>query len=472
MHPMFPCPNPACTHTFSSDAVKGASKLLCPKCGTVLQFASGFARQGVKPPTASPPIAAADVPLAVPVDAAPSSEALDFSSTPALVTPRSWQSAAKGRLRRLASRIILLVVVVLAGALVVWGGMWLRYFLQTGAIEQNSSRAANPYNADFPLPSKPWTRDKNMQMRLHVHIAMTSPRRNESLAVLFKDYKTRLPSDAEMLDEAVSKLRSYFRGVEWELKPKDQQTRLAGRPATVFQFQGDDPEQVTVNGECYMLAYRGYGYWFFTWAPLGEVEKDSEEIHAEWAALRQQFRLLDGRKGWTEKPRETVRIVGKKAKYQLSYLKELWTRETVEDDDPQLDLLLKGHEPDSERRPLAAKDATVQVLVLPRQTDLKVAAAAARDEVKKREEVLYPRTTMEPIKDKNGDFGRDADIGAERGHLSKLHVKNTEELERFMLIAVVNRPEGVVVLVGDCLWERRDFWDQELMALLAGFKVR
>ncbi len=455
MHPTFPCPNPACTHAFNSDAIEGTAKLVCPKCATVLQFASG---------------SAANVPLALPVGEAPSSAALDFSSTPELLTPRPRRSTAKRRLRRLAPRLVLLVVAIFAGALFVWGGMWLRYFLKTDEAGQDSSRAVSPYNAHFPLPPKPWTRDKNIQMLLHVHIAMTSPERNESLALLFKDYKTRLPSDAEMLDEAVSKLRLYFRGVEWQLKPKDQQTRLAGRPVAVIQFQGDDSEQVTMNGECHMLAYRGYGYWFFTWAPLGELEKDSEEIHAEWAELRQQFHLLDGRKGWTEKPREIVKMTGKKAKYQLVYFKELWTRETVEDDDPRVDLMLRGHEPDAERRPLAAKDAIVQVLVLPKQADLKAATAAAREEVKKREEVLYPRTTMEPIKDKNGDFDRDADIGAERGHLSKLHVKNTEELERFVLIAVVNRPEGVVVLVGDCLWERRHFWDQELMALLAGFK--
>ena len=50
--------------------------------------------------------------------------------------------------------------------------------------------------------------------------------------------------------------------------------------------------------------------------------------------------------------------------------------------------------------------------------------------------------------------------------------ENTEDLERFLVMAVVNRPEGVLVLVGDCLWDRRDFWDQEFAALLKSFKVR
>jgi len=242
--------------------------------------------------------------------------------------------------------------------------------------------------------------------------------------------------------------------------------------AQMLHFQGDDTDQVTYNGECYMMASRGYGYWFFTWAPLGELEKHTEAIHADWAKLRSGLSLLDERKGWKEKPREAIVVSGKKAKYRLSYLKGLWTREAADDEDSQIDLLLRGQEPDPERKPLAGKDATVQVLVLPPQADLPAAAAAALAYVKQREMKLYERTAFEPIRDKNGDFDHDTNIGAEAGHLSKFHLKSTEDLERYLSIAVVNRPDGVVVLLGDCLWERHDFWDQEFAALYKTFKVR
>ena len=78
-----------------------------------------------------------------------------------------------------------------------------------------------------------------------------------------------------------------------------------------------------MNGECYMLAFRGFAYWFFTWAP-----NDDKEGHPanNWTNLRRHFSLLDGRKGWTEKPPETEKVQGKKAKYQLGYVKGLWTR--------------------------------------------------------------------------------------------------------------------------------------------------
>lgn len=409
------------------------------------------------------------MPEAPPVEAAPA--ALDFNSTPELVAPRGRRKPAKAAGGSTLSWILFFVIGVLGPTAVVWGGWWLYRYTRSHLTEQEAARAADAYNARFTWPSKPWVRDQNLQMRLHVHIGMIARARNEAMGLLFKDYKDRTPSDAEMLDEALGKLRSYFRGVEWELKPPNKQARLAGRPAQVFEFQGVDSEEVTMNGECYMTAFRGYGYWFFTWAPLGELEVNREPIHAEWTQLRQRLSLLEERKGWTAKPRESEKIAGKKATYQIAYSKELWTRESAEDYDPQADVVLKGHEPVPERRPLAGKDAVVQVLVLPRQADLKAAAAAARDYVKQREVKLYERTALEPIKDKHGaEMDRAADIGTEHGHLSKFRMKNTEDLERYLLIAVVNRPEGVVAVVGDCLWERHDFWDQEMMALLKTFK--
>jgi hypothetical protein len=480
---MFPCPNPNCNHTFSSKALQGVSSLVCPKCGTVFQFAPGPAvparpsnvakkpsgKTRITPPplpkTAPPPL---PTPPAAPGRVAQEPANFDFHATSELVAPLTRRPASK---RRYAGWVAGIVVSAICLCSLVWGGLWLRYFLNVSSSDEEPALGTG-FNARFVPPAKPWLRDKEVQQRLHVHIGMKSPEHNNGLALLFKDYKNRMPSDAELLDEAVGKLRSYFKGVEWELPSQDEEMRLAERPAQVCKFQGEDAEQVIMNGECYMMAFRGYGYWFFTWAPLGELEKDSEAIHAEWARLRQRFNLLDGRKGWKEKPRETEGIAGKKAKYYLSFVKGSWTQVATEDDDPHVDFVLKGHEPDPERKPLAANDATVQVLVLPRQPDLKSATTAALDHVKQREMKLYERTTWEPIKDKDGAVDRDAEIGAEHGHLSKLHVKSTEDLERFFTIAVVNRPAGVVVLVGDCLWERRDYWDQEFMALFKSFTTR
>jgi hypothetical protein len=427
-------------------------------------------------PAAAVPVAqpvAAPVPLAAPVESESSSASLRFTSTPDLVAPRLHRQSQRVGNRRRLSRWLLGVAGVPVIVVMVWAGMWLKHFLKQHEDDEETARVeASAYNCQFSRPAKPWVRDKGLEQSLNANFTMTSPRHNSAFAILFRDYRNRLPSDAEMLAEATSRLRSFFRGLEWEPKSGGEPARLAGRPAQVIEFQGEDRDDVTINGECHLMAFRGYGYWFFTWAPLGELQTDGDAIRDEWTRLRQRLTLLDGRKGWTAKPPDAETVSGTNAKYVLKYVKGLWTREPVEGAEADIDLLLRGHEPDPERKPLAGKDATLQVLVLPKQANLKAATASARELVKQRELKLYERTTLETIKDKNGDVDRDADIGKEHGHLIKWHAKNTPELERFLLAAVVNRPEGVVVLLGDCLWERRDFWDQELMALLKTFKAR
>jgi hypothetical protein len=408
-------------------------------------------------------------PVAPPVGESKSSAALNFNSAPDVVVPRLRRLTGKGGKRRLGPRLAMLVLIVLGFGVAVWGGLWLLHFKKLEMAEEDPIRAASLFNFRFALPGKPWKRDKDIELRLHVNLGMRSPQRNNCMALFFKDYKTRMPSDAEMIDEALDKLRSYFQGVAWERRPKNDTIQLGGHPALSLEFQGDDPDQVQMNGECYMLAYRGYGYWFFTWAPL----IDKEVLSAEWVELRQQFSVLDGRQGWTQKPRETETMQGKKAKYQLAYAKGLWTPNPAEDYDALADLVLQGDEADPGRRKHASKSATFQVLVLPRQENLKAAVAAARDHLRKREEKDYPKTTFEPIKDKNGAaIDRNTEIGNAHGHLSKFRVRNTEERERFLVVAVVNRSDAALVLVGDCLWDRRDFWDEEFTPLWESLKVR
>jgi hypothetical protein len=410
------------------------------------------------------------VPVAVPVSPPPPPSALNFNSTPDLVVGRVRREATRrskpGRGTWLAISALVLVGIGLA----VLGWKWRAYFNRMDARDDDPVRAATLSNCRFLWPERPWKRDRDIEMKLHVNLGMVSSERNNCMGLYFKDYKTRLPGEAEMLDEALGKLRSYFQGLEWERRT--EKVDLAGRPAALLEFQGEDAEHVQMRGECYLLAFRGYGYWFFTWGPLG----DQELVSPEWDGLRERFSLLDGRKGWTEKPRDSDKVQGKKARYQLSYVRELWTPQpSVRDYDPLADLVLQGDEPDPDRKRSPRKTANLLVLVLPARKDLQAAAAAAREYVQQREEKDYPGTKMEVMKDKNGaELDRAAKLGGEPGWLKKFHVRNAEDFERFMVMAVVNRPEGVLVLVGDCLWERHDFWDQELTPLLdsLNFNVR
>jgi hypothetical protein len=379
--------------------------------------------------------------------------------------------------------ITLTLLGVLCASLAVWGFLWIRYYMALGDVQTRVIAEQRAYNFAFHLPPAPWKKDEDAQLHMNVNLLLRHPRPSEVLALFFRDYKTRLPSQAEQVDEALRKLRAYFKNVEWELKPKQ---RLAGQPALLLEFQGDDPEQVRMSGQCLALAHRGFAYWFFTWTPL----KDREEVEPLWDDLRQRFTLLDQREGWTERSPETEPVQGKKAPYRLDFLKELWEKVETDGYDPLADLVLIGHEPSTkletegdESAPVgpqpghrhAGRAATVQVLVLPREADLKAAVKAAQVYILNRQQAPdgenYPRTTMTLIKDKEGaEEDHDVDVGTVRGHVSKLQVKNTDDRERYVVLGIVNRPEGVVVLMFECNWTRRDFWDQEFTPLLMTFR--
>jgi hypothetical protein len=499
----FACPNPACTHTFPPEAVAGAASLKCPRCGSVFRFraaapapAGPKPRKPVGPPTPAPPtrkptprpvapvpvVAApvppdvnvepvapvAHVPIAAPVAPAAPPAALVFEDNAGTTKPRRRRRAGT---RWVWTMLVVLLVVGVAAGGAAWGLLWL-YKNQGGQDGGEQALNAEYGNFKFTPPGPDWRPDDDVRIKLKANLALKRSNPSGAVAIFYRDYKTRLPSDAELVDEALIHLRNYLQGVEWELKPKDAATQLGGRPALELEYEGEDPWQVRVNGLCRMLAYRGYGYWFFTWGPA--EEKDL--ITPEWDGLRQGFALLNNREGWAERPRETVRVRGTKAPYELRYARDVWKKEKADGYDPAADLVLLGREPEPVAgRKHAGKTALLQVLLLEKAPDLKSAAAAARAHLLKRQQEEAgenaAKVSVEPTTDKGGGE-RDADVGAVRGHVSRLHVQSDEGLDRYAVLAVVNRPEGVLVLMFECDWSRRDFWEQEFRPLLETFRAK
>jgi hypothetical protein len=352
---------------------------------------------------------------------------------------------------------------------------WLRYAQKEKGEEVHPGSAISDYNCQFQVPQGDWKVDRQVQFQLHANLGMTRHSPRNHFALFWKDYKTRMPTEGELLDEALYRLREdgfLGKGVEWERKPGSEFARLGGQPAILLEFAGTDPEQVPVDGECVILAHRGYGYWFFTWGP--EAQRD--ELLPEWQKVRQGFSLLDGREGWKAKPRDKEVVQGTKAPYQLAFPTDLWKTKSAEEYDPMADRVLEAFELDKESKPHAGKSALLKVLVLPKAADLKSAVAAAREHLVKRlEEEGQGKVTLIPVKEKGGvEADRDADIGALRGRLVKLQVQaeDSSSFERFFQLGVVLRPDGVLVLLGDCHWERRTFWEPEFKHLFDSLKGR
>jgi hypothetical protein len=349
--------------------------------------------------------------------------------------------------------------------------MWIRYLLREEEKQQPAANPLSKFNCQFQLPGGPWKSDDDSRRRFHLNMCMSRPAPTDHVGLFVRDYETRMPSEAELVEQAVAKLRDSLRGVEWERKPV-QSTQLAGLPAVALEFVGTDPDQVSVAGECYCVGYRGYAYWLFTWGPEG----NKESLAVEWDTLRRNFSVLGGREGWQEKPRETGEITGTKANYRLTYPIDLWKRKSAEDYDARADAVLEAFEPDSPGRVQggarghASRAGLFHVIVLPKVDNLESGVSAALQYVAKHyEKQLDRKPLLKADKEKGGvKPGIDTNFGKIRGHVVKLQVmvEDSDSFNRYVMAGVTLRQGLVVVLLGECDWNRRDFWEQEFLALI------
>jgi hypothetical protein len=423
----------------------------------------------------APPVQ--DVQIALPVSAAPAG--LDFGSSSEMISTgdRGKRRRRRGGVGKVISAIF--VVLLVSGALFS-GAFILQQYLPQDEEDKEAAEQRTQWNFAF-TPPPGWKNDQRLKLNMHVNLAMTKTKPVQTHAgVFFKDYETRAPSDEEMIDVALKKLRGYFREVNYDdplEKPNKGRTgELGGEPAMLLDFACDS-DAVPTRGQCYMLTRRGYAYWLFTWGP----EEYLEDLQVPWEKLRERFKLLDARDGWRAQPRKSVEFPGTGVPYVLKYAIDVWHKEeNAKDYDNKAELALRGfelieNEEKGTKRPdeYAGKAATVQVLTLPAAADLKTASDEALEHVRKRLSELHPEVKIEPAKDRKTDKPLvSAEVGALRGQVSKLRLKLDADTARYGVLAVVNRPEGVLAIFCECKWDRQTYWEGEFKALLQTVRLK
>ncbi len=466
-----PCPNPACSHVFSPQEVRGAASLTCPKCGHVFRFAAGRAattpRKPAPPvkapkPRPTPPEPPVLVPVAPPVAAEEEPEVFVPPPEPRRSRPSSRSPAGHGKRRRGPWRWLIPValVIVLTGLGV--AGWLLRGHLGDGPAEARVPDVVSPaMNYSFRYPGAPWEQDNAVERTLGASFAMRRRDPNSWFAFVAHDFKDRMPRDDEMLHEAIARLTKLFKkGAEWELR--DEDTFLDQR-AQRLVFTAENSNTIAVSGECLMTAYNGIGYWFFGWTPSAADPSVLADVQQEWATIRRGFTLLKEREGWTGKVPEMVEVAGKTAGYRLTYTKDLWQ---YDDSAPDADLLLHGRDP---LRPQdAQKWAWLRVFVRPPAADADEALKEARAYVEEREKKLYPETKVDPAPEtaRSGLADGPLELGQAHGQLMRLRVTKAEGYQHFFALVAVPRPNLTLVIVGECAWPQREAWQDHFGPVL------
>jgi len=489
----FPCPNPVCTHVFGPQDVKGASSLNCPRCGLSFTFqakplfssTASTPREEAKPRIPSPgnaslpqPPLAIPVPMATPVGplpqaAAPISPIEPFASkigseidqTPAIVESPIRRNKRTRHSRDLLFRITLLSLLVCFIAAVTFTLLFV--LPQFGGSEEERRKVQ--FNFSF---STSWAyRDDYKLRRLMdslLGMSRSNPRGHFVLHVI--DYKTREPSPEELLDEAIKRLKAGFPRLQYS-NPLNQGKigELDNEPAFQFEFRGSATDEVPMIGECTFLTRRGYGYWLICWGPA----EDEGELAERFQRVRSGFRFANGREGWQPSPRPSTQLMLGDQPIQLNYVNDVWrVEENPTDYDPRAVVVLRGFELQGERSSrtpvdtYAGKSATVQLLLLDRTEDLATAVNQAKAHIIHHLSKVNPGIKLEPYVPEGGQAAVFAEVGAFKGDLRFYEVRVGSEVVRFALLGVVNRPEAMLVIFGECPLEKRGYWMTEFKALV------
>jgi hypothetical protein len=399
------------------------------------------------------------------------------AQAPLVFTPESGPSPIitrrlpARRFKRSSMRAIAAIVVaciVLAGA----GAIWMN------RVRKSAETAEQAEKNDFPSQLAPlgsaWRKDGDLQLKMQVTRAYRRSQPAAAMAFFSHDYKKRLPGKAELIDGALEKLHLQFKRIDWE--PATTEEKLGGEPALTLDFDATDGQEVDVLGKVYLLGYRGVGYWVFVWAPAGDREAATAELDRARASLTLNRAF---REGWQEKPPEAAPLSIAPAGVVLSATKGVWEEEDRTGYDPKAVRVAKGTFPvdgsTQQRDRHAGRIAIAQILLLD-DNPAKQPADQAREYVlaNQKDPVRggYPKTTIAPVKGREGEeLSRETDLGELHGWLSKLRMSNTEDRERFVVLATVRQPKGKLLAVWcECDWELREYWDQEFGTLVSSLR--
>jgi hypothetical protein len=429
---------------------------------------------------------AGGVPLAVPVAPPVPAPELAFGAGPLVAGRRGARSGRRGRGSWLPFVLLTVLLVVLLGG----GGYAIYRYYDYLNNRPDPRDVENEEKGNFRFrPPRDWEEEPAVARAFRT--VQMAYRRSDAgprnrMALYYRDYQKRSPSDAELVGEGLVKLRNYFSDLEYDVKERDDKFRLGGLPALVMEFQGYSaaPENVFSGGEVWMMTHRGFAYWFFTWGPMLNDQKESvhEQVAAEWPKLRERFATLGYRDGWQEAPRKTRGFESPKGAYRIDYVDNVWSRQKEEEYNatqlgrPPAELVLHGYDPRlAETDKHASKAATATVVVLGKASELAAAVKLAREDLLERQKqikeentYLYPETAVDnaPAESIRKDKADDK-VGAFEGKLLRLQVTNTPKRIRYVVLGVVNRPEGVLAVQCECAYDQRDFWEQEFLPLLA-----
>lgn len=365
---------------------------------------------------------------------------------------------------------------LILGALIVTSGFYIASFKDvwtgdTTRLDILVVMVRNLKNEDekafkVAVPKNSWTHDDDIRKGFGARIALRHPDGESWVAVTAKDFGTVRPRDAELINEAIDRLKQMYPD-SLELGDKATSVQLAGQSAQRLDFKGQF-KAVPHRGEAYVLTHNGFGYWLFVAGPtLDDAQRTLEELQAN----NHGFACVSERRGWREQPPKTEPFGGSKYPFHVRAPEGVWEKFNPLDGDEAGDLYLIGrYLKEKDNR----KNASALAMLLPRQESLKDAVKFARsyvEEAYKKEFDFIKRPIKLVEAEGEESEGQKVNVGNRPGRMVELKVLLDGEPTRYMILAVTNEEDRVFVLRFESTWEHRQIWRQDFLDLLKTVRI-
>jgi hypothetical protein len=447
MSELYPCPNPVCAHKFTAQDLAGVASVTCPQCGMVIQLRAA----APKPPEAPPMPQAAPPP--------PTAAALEPSDAAAPIV------RARPRTK---SRDALTYTLVIGGFLLLASFGVIAFIVSSSGsgfgklLGGRGGYRNSAFNYNFDPKVSGWEENRAMQSTMGVsELVLKREDAPAYFAVDVLDYKDHNPTEQELDAEARRKLKTMFRkNLETEpaARPDDAEP-VAGQKAYRVVFHGESAEQ-SLAGEVVFFANQGLGYWFYSLAA-----GDPKPYEDEFKQLRKSFSLIGERADFKKSQQNTRTFAGEKVKgYQLADATGRWKpQEPPTDFDLAADLVLRAADPANPKKATMAVD----VIVMSLKPGGDAIAAARKHILAKYERDGNPGAKISDA----GDEPAQDRVGSAKGHLLRWRVSLGAGYDRFAVVGVAPRADDILVIFGDCEWERRYTWEAPLKQLIGSLQV-
>ena len=478
------CPNPSCPFLFDPTQVPPGALLTCPRCG--MRFTLGpTAAPGYPPPNVGyqPPVVAptggygpsetASIPNAEPVDddtaaSAPSQEGSGVSAGKA---PPRKRGGAGALIAAVGGALLLLGVIVFGVVLAIM----LKSNMSSGDGVTSSDLAKPEWNFAYKMPGDPWVMDADMKNEISVNaFAMKRGGPDAWAALSVSDYKDRSPLLHELREKMLDQLNRVFQNLPPDLTLEP--VKWAGKDAYHCRFRGERRVgETTCIGDCYVLSYKGLGYWFYAWS----AEADFDKVGTELAELKDKFRTLNEREKWSEKVGNKVTFPRKgthKLKYQIATFEKFWKedeRSLPTDLRPKADLVLRGEftgRSKQDRPPYAE----LAVLFIEGGGDpMSVAAKEVRAYYTRDPDTFgkfnLTELTGEPLGEPPPGE-EPAAVQPARYKVSPADPNASKSAEKLVVYAAIEVDGQTVIAEASCPWSQREVWERRLIQFVGTLK--